>query len=72
MYSLCYYHNFFTYLLFARASLLQIFDIQPLITFSINKLTLISEIVCNFTPVIFNIASKLNPGALISWQGSKL
>ena len=52
------------YLLFALLNLLQIYEIPPLNLFSINKCFSISEISSNSTPVIFNIASQLNPGEL--------
>ena len=50
--------------LFALLYLLEIYEIPPLIPFSINKCMSISEIRFNFIAVIFNIVSQLNPGLL--------
>ena len=54
----------FISLLFASLNLLQIYEIDPLNPFSINKYLSIFEIYSNFIVVIFNIASQLNPGEL--------
>ena len=53
------------YLLFVLAYLLAMQEIPPLSRFSMNKNMSILDIVSNFTTVIFNIASQLNPGGLI-------
>ena len=51
------------YLLFALAYLLAMEE-TPLNPFSTNKYLSISDIFSNFTPVIFNVTSQLNPGEL--------
>ena len=52
------------YLLFASLNFLEMYEIYPLNPFSINKFLYMSEISFNFVPVIFKIASQLNPGEL--------
>ena len=39
-------------------------EIHPLNPFSTNKYLPMSDVFSNFTPIIFNIASQLNPGEL--------
>ena len=50
------------YLLFALLCLLAIYDIPPLIPFSINKCKSISLISSNSIPAILRIASQVSPG----------
>ena len=54
----------FKYLLFTSLYLLAMYEIHPLNPFSTNKFISMSKIFSSFTPVIFNIASQLNPGEL--------
>ena len=56
--------QFFMHLLYALAYLLTIYEIPRLSPFSMNKYMSIFIIFSNFTPVILNIASHLNPGEL--------
>ena len=52
------------YLLLALLCILKIYEIPPLIPFSINKYMSVSEMRSNFILVISNIESQLNPGLL--------
>ena len=52
------------YLLFALLCLLALYEIPPLIPFSIKKCISVSLISSNSIPVIFNIASQANPGEI--------
>ena len=52
------------YLLFALMYLLAMYEVPPLNPFSMNQYMSMSNIFLNSSPVIFNIASQLNPGEL--------
>ena len=52
------------YLLFDLEYLLAVQKIPPLNPFSMNNYMSMSNIFPNFTAVIFNITSQLNPGEL--------
>ena len=52
------------YFLFASLNLSQMQEIPPLNLFSVNERLPMTEIISSFMPVIFNIASMINPGEL--------